>query len=120
MFNKQDYIKSKSWELDSSLLNPDTATKSCAFCHDKKYTVEFADVPEFEDGKLPVCTQCLRSLRILRNGVKPTDVIDGREKRRKCVTCDTVKQITAFSYHKSRNNLSNKCKECTGTWWGKK
>lgn len=114
MFNKDEYIKSEPWNLDPSLVNPDTATKSCSYCFDIKFTVEFANVPEFTDGKLPICTQCLKSRS---KGVSALDVIEDTQITRECRKCHLVKAISSFSHHKAGNVLHHTCKACIGTWW---
>lgn len=115
--NKQQYIESKKWKNNDRLLQPDTATKRCAVCEELKYSSEFADVPEYDDidGKLPACTDCLKSRSNERNTKMRVLVANHT---RKCGKCDTDKEISAFSYVKLTNTLNKTCKECVGSYWG--
>ena len=91
-------------------VNPTTGTKVCQVCDTDKFTVEFADIPEAIDGKLPVCTECYKSRS---KSDWASTMVDSANIARECRKCRSTKSITAFSYHKSKNNFSDTCQKCT-------
>lgn len=109
MFNKQKYIESKAYERDKYLVQPNSATKICLNCKRTKYTMEFIDCGLFIDGKLPVCTECLRSKT---HGDKSRDLINESGITVKCVKCENEKLVGQMSMYYKKNKVLNVCREC--------
>lgn len=111
MFNKQTYLIKKQWLKNRHLVTPygSTATKICKCCDTNLFTTEFIDCPEIEDGKLPVCIDCLRSKK---NGNIARSIVDDTGLTQKCGKCAGEKGLGQFVISFSRNSVSNKCLEC--------
>lgn len=108
-FDKKEYIKNKSWEHSSGLLNGETAVKQCQLCEKRKYSVEFLDVPEYVDGKIPVCTSCFKK------AAKKTAVyviIQEDLKVRICRKCERERPLEMFLEIGKDNDLTAVCQSC--------
>lgn len=118
MFNKILYTKSDVWDGDKYLVQPSSAVKACRCCGESFYSVEFPNVPEAIDGKLPVCLKCFRSR-------KSANIVSGiladMSETRICRKCNSVKHITDYLSYRSRaNDFDNRCSDCrpaAKAWW---
>lgn len=118
MFTKDGYLKTEIWLGNEYLVQPETATKRCVCCGVLQYTVEFPNVPELVDGKLPVCITCFRSRK--QAGVV-SGIIDGIDETRTCKKCREDKPLASFmSYRKKYNDFDRRCDSCRPSspeWW---
>lgn len=118
MFTKSDYLKTDVWVGNDYLVQPETAVKRCSCCGILQYTVEFPNVPELIDGKLPVCITCFKSR-------KRADMVNGIINRidetRACKKCGEERRLESFmSYRKKYNDFDGKCSSCRPSspeWW---
>lgn len=109
-FTKGGYIKTAVWDGDDYLVQPDTAVKRCRCCGKLKYSVEFINIPELMDGKLPVCLKCYRS-RKYKTAV--SDIISRLPQTRECRKCEQERPLSLFSqYNAKYNRLDNVCDNC--------
>ena len=109
MFNKQQYLIDKLWRDDIFLVTPNGA-KICRVCNEKKYTVEFIDFALYVDGKLPVCSKCLRSKLL---GDFSRSVIDRSDFRVKCVRCERKTELGQMGMSFVDNKVTKLCRDCT-------
>jgi protein-arginine kinase activator protein McsA len=110
-FDVGKYSEKKQWKNDEYLVNGDEGFKKCFFCQEIKYTVEFPNVLEYEDGKLPLCVECFKKEK---NQDEIKSFFSINPVRRGCKECEIEKELSEFSYTKTRNGLNEKCKSCVG------
>jgi protein-arginine kinase activator protein McsA len=111
IFDIDKYKEQKKWKVDEYLVNGDEGFKKCSLCQGIKYTVEFPNVLEYEDGKLPVCQECYNKAK---NQDEIKSFFSTNPVRRGCKECKIEKELSEFSYTKTRNGLNEKCKSCVG------
>jgi hypothetical protein len=88
MDDKKVYIESKAWLKNEYLVIPPgtkqsfagSAHKKCRCCQEVKFTVEFMDNEQFEDGKLPACDTCIKA----KNG---REIVNNTGKVSLCKKC---------------------------------
>lgn len=118
MFTKDSYLKTEFWVNNDYLVQPETATKRCSCCGVLQYTVEFPNVPELIDGKLPVCITCFRSRK--RSGIVD-GIVNILDETRICKKCGEEKPLVLFmSYRKKYNDFDGRCDTCRPSspeWW---
>ena len=111
MFDKMKYIKQRQWENDDRLLDADTAVKRCQCCGERKYSVEFPNVYEYEDGKLPVCFRCFTKKKTAELAV---GIVAENSKIRICRKCDTGYPMENFvQVRVGFWDVSNVCQDCS-------
>jgi hypothetical protein len=110
LFDKKKYIKSGEWEGNEYLVQPDTAVKRCSCCQTYRYSVEFCNLPEVVDGKMPICMFCYRS----RNLADVAEgILEGISETRVCNKCEKELPLVEFrSYRKKENKMGNTCRSC--------
>jgi hypothetical protein len=112
MFDKTDYIKKELWKDNEYLIDAGTAIKTCLCCESKRYSSEFAGVPEYIDGKFPVCSQCFVGKE---TSERAAEIVKENLEIRICRKCDTGFPITDFiGKHFNIMEIPGVCRNCTG------
>ena len=117
VFSKDIYIKKGLYE-NEYMVNPQSGVKRCRCCDKLFYSVEFINLPEMIDGKMPVCIKCYRS-KVLAE--RADGIMQGLPEVRNCRKCEIDRPISEFrNYSKRTNAMNNICQECSPArprWW---
>ena len=108
IFDISRYKEQKEWKNNEFLVNGDETTKKCRTCCTTYYTVEFLDDLSFPDGKLPVCSFCLKKKDDTEGA---WEYLSKVVVRRECKRCEEKKDLSQFPIG-GANALSKVCRDC--------
>ena len=109
IFDVEKYNNEKEWRTNSLLVDGDTGIKKCRHCHQRLYAVDFANDLSFPDGKLPVCSPCLRKQD---EGLRAWQVLAQYTVKHECSRCKERKYLDQFMLGGRNNTLTKYCRDC--------
>ena len=109
-FNATKYNKSFIWVNNDYLVNPETAAKRCACCNKLYYSIEYADHPDFDDGKINVCNRCVRQRKAQE---KVWAVVEKTGITKQCKKCEKEVNLASFLGRKGDwYDIKTYCEDC--------